>query len=155
MIYRCSRHQLQDCEINAFINTFPRQGIIAIKKLIITMPNRQLFLQKNTSYDVQIVKIGSPFFCTAHHFTQPQNPMLYSAFQSAIHSKSTPSCGSTSHIIHVPWTHLTQHNKLHLAQLTAELVSWSLSSLFNTNMAISETEPSFSALTLLVGSFDP
>jgi len=29
------------------------------------------FLRKNMSYDVQIVKIGPPVFCTAQPFTQP------------------------------------------------------------------------------------
>jgi len=47
-------------------------------------------LHKNTSYDVQTVKIGPPFL-HARHFTQPQNPMLYNAFQSARPTKSAPS----------------------------------------------------------------
>jgi len=40
----------------------------------------------------------------------PQNPMLYNAFQSA----STLFCGGHlhPHVIHVSWSHLTQHSKL-------------------------------------------
>jgi len=30
---------------------------------------------------------GQPVFCTPYPFTQPQNPMLYNAFQSATHWK--------------------------------------------------------------------
>jgi len=41
--------------------------------------------------------------------------MLYNAFQSATHPKSAlPMESSTPHVTHVPWTHLTQHPKLHL-----------------------------------------
>jgi len=42
--------------------------------------------------------------------------MLCNAFQSAIHPKSALSRGGiyTHHVAHVPWSHLTQHLKLHL-----------------------------------------
>jgi len=72
-------------------------------------------LLKNTLYDVQIVKIGPLVFAQLTLLFNPPNPTLYNAFQSARHLKSAPSRGaSTSHVIDVPWTHPTQHPKLHL-----------------------------------------
>jgi len=52
-----------------------------------------------------------PFFCRAHPFTQPQNPMLYNAFHLARHPKSALSHWGNlhPHVIQVPCTHLTQH----------------------------------------------
>jgi len=73
-------------EINALTNLTEIQQINATKNYnagaIVATPKRQL-LCKNTSYDVQIFKIGSPVFCTTNHFANPQNPMLYKAYQSA------------------------------------------------------------------------
>jgi len=48
--------------------------------------------------DIRLAKalknnIGSPVFCTVHPFTQPQIPVLYSAFQSGRHPKSAASHG--------------------------------------------------------------
>jgi len=41
--------------------------------------------------------------------------MLYNAFQSARHPKVLlPGRHLHPHVIHVLWTHLTQHSKLHL-----------------------------------------
>jgi len=55
---------------------------------------------RNTSHGVQTVKIGPPVFCTAHPFTQPQNPMLNR------HPKVFHSVGHLHPIvIHVPQTH--------------------------------------------------
>jgi len=46
--------------------------------------------------------------------------MLYNAFQSARHPRSSPSHVGiyNPHVIHVPWTHLTQHPKMHLDQFS-------------------------------------
>jgi len=82
----------------------------------------------NTSYDVQIVKIGPPVFAQLTLLLNPQNPRLYNAFQSVIHplKVSLPVRTSTPHVILVPWTHLIQHPKLHIdrfslfAQLTRD-----------------------------------
>ena len=42
-------------------------------------------LCKNMSYDVWIIEIGPPIFCTANPLANSQNPMLYNTFQPARH----------------------------------------------------------------------
>ena len=67
-------------------------------------PKRQLLVQKRHTQ-----------LCTAHPFTQAQTPTLYNAYQSARQPKSATCRGaSRPHVIHVPWTHMTQHPDLHL-----------------------------------------
>jgi len=39
-------------------------------------PPEDSFLHKTMSYDIEIVKIGPPVFCTARPFTQPQGEWL-------------------------------------------------------------------------------
>jgi len=56
-------------------------------------PKGNSLSKKNTSYDVELVRIGPPVFFTAHPFTQPPNPTFYNAFQSARHPRSAPSRG--------------------------------------------------------------
>jgi len=59
--------------------------------------------------------IDPPVFCTAHPFTQPQNPMLYNAFNQLDTPKIAPSHGGIYTPCNtVPWTHPTQLPKLQL-----------------------------------------
>jgi len=47
-------------------------------------------------------------------FTQPQNSLLYNAFQLARDPKIAPFRGKHvlhSYVVHVPWTHLTRFKK--------------------------------------------
>jgi len=63
-----------------------RQGINRDRKInstknfnegdIVVTPKRNS-LHKNTSYDVQIINIGSPTICIAHSLTQPSRQIKY------------------------------------------------------------------------------
>jgi len=52
-------------------------------------------------------------FCISHPFTQPPNPILYNAFQSARHPKVPLREASAPHLMR-GWTHSTQHPKQYL-----------------------------------------
>ena len=50
-------------------------------------------LCKNMSYDVWIIEIGPPIFCTANPLANSQNPMLYNTFQRPDTPESAHSRG--------------------------------------------------------------
>ena len=65
-----------------------------------------------------------PFFCSAHPFTQPPSPMLYSAFQSASYPRSGPS-----HVgIYVPVQYMFPGLSQCSIQTASRLVQWFLHS---------------------------
>jgi len=70
------------------------------------------------SYNVQIAKIGP----SLNRLTNPQNPMLYNAFQSTrqqtSHKCSFPRQHLHPHVTYVSWTHQTQHSTLHPDQFS-------------------------------------
>jgi len=75
---------------------------------------------RQKSSDVYIVKICPPIFSTL--FTRLPKPQILCF--TMLHSRSDtlnvclPLAASTPHVIHVPWTHLTQHSTLHLNQFS-------------------------------------
>ena len=91
----------QGCQINALTNHVKELiailRIITLLKILTQMESSRP--QKATScakYVVPIIKIGVPVFCTVHPFTQPPNPMLYSAFHRPNSLKSAPYGGATT-----------------------------------------------------------
>jgi len=92
-------------------------------------PKRQLHTQ-NTCYRMyRSLRLGHPLFVQLALLSNPQNPTLYNALQSARYSTSAPSCGGIYTLSYnVPWTQPTQHPNMHLnwfnlavfAQLAAE-----------------------------------
>jgi len=69
---------------------------------------KDTFLQRNTSYDVLIIKISLLVFCTVHPFTQL--PQSY-ALQCVSIGKTSPKAPCRVKGI---FAHSTQHLKLHL-----------------------------------------
>jgi len=71
----------------------------------IATPKRQLIAQKH------VKSVHQFFFAQLTLLRNPPNPMLYNAFKSGRHPKSAFSRGA---YVPIPWTHPTQHSKLHL-----------------------------------------
>jgi len=82
-------------------------------------------LHKNTSYNIY-----NPFFAQLNLLPNPQNPMLYNWPDTS--KMPLPSGNLHSHIIHVPWTHPTQHSKLHLDQFSRYCTAHGIESLYFT-----------------------
>jgi len=61
---------------------------------------------------IQIINTG-PCFCTGQCFTQAPNRMLSNQLDT-LKKVPLPAGALTPHVIHVPWTHPTQHPKLHV-----------------------------------------
>jgi len=74
---------------------------------------------KNTSYNIEIVKISPPVFAQLTLLPTPEILCFTLLFSRLNTTKSPRSCRVLyTRVIHVPWTHLMQHPKLHLDWLS-------------------------------------
>jgi len=108
--------------INAMTNALTGQGInrrfkkLTPLKIALSRPPKGNCVRKNTSYDVEIVKIGAPVFTQLTRLPNPK--ILY--FTMLFNRSDTPKVplplgASTPHVIHVScWTHPTRHPELHI-----------------------------------------
>jgi len=118
-------------------------------------------LHKNMSSKTRHMKYRSlrsvhPFFAQLTLLPNQQNPMLCNAFQLVRHHNSAlPMGASTSHVMHVPWTHLTQHSKLHLDRFSRFSTAHGRESLYFTVCVKTRLKPwldvQFIACNLLQG----
>ena len=85
-----------------------------------SQPQKDNFLHQNTSYDILIIKIRPPDFCTAYPITSPQHRVLYSAFHvpgntrsvDALVSAFQTAYRSVQPFLHSSWQRVPLHYAL-------------------------------------------